>query len=138
MYNEAGKRQLGSLSYVVAVSSPEHKGHLLPPPGLRADQYTLIRLSKVRDGNMLDTLDTKIGTVNEVPHIDELSNGSWEICILKSHRRTVQDKLGEVFPGSDVDVYYDPREPTANDLEFWDYNTAKKLRQYWFFREQSG
>jgi hypothetical protein len=121
-------------SYIVAVSSLGDKSHLSPPPGLRADQYTLIRLSKVKDENVLEKLDKKIGTVTEVPNIEELSDGSWEICILKSHRRTVQDTLGKTFPGSDVDLYYNPFEPAANDLKIWDYDTAKKLRQHWFFQ----
>ena len=72
--------------------------------------------------------------MTEVPNIEELSDGSWEICILKSHRRTVQDTLAKTFPGSDVDLYYNPLEPAANDLKIWDYNTAKKLRQHWFFQ----
>ncbi|KAL8868946.1 MAG: hypothetical protein Q9198_008014, partial [Flavoplaca austrocitrina] len=113
--------------HVVAVSSSGDEGHPSPPPGLRADQYALIRLSNVKDRNVLETLDTEIGTVNEVPNIEELSDESWEICILESHRRTVQDTLGKIFSGSDVDLYYDPLEATANDLEFWDYDTAKKL-----------
>lgn len=120
-------------SHVVAVSSSGDEGHLSPPPGLRSDQYALIRLSKVENTDVLETLDRKIGTVNEVPNIEELSDESWEICILKSHRRTVQDTLRKIFSGSDVDLYYDPLEPTANDLEFLDYDTAKKLRQSSFF-----
>ncbi|KAL8902279.1 MAG: hypothetical protein Q9207_004797 [Kuettlingeria erythrocarpa] len=120
-------------SHVVAVSSGD-EGYLSPPPGLRSDQYALIRLSKVEDTNVLETLDTKIGPVNEVPNIEELGDESWEICILKSHRLTVQDTLRKIFSGSDVDLHYDPLEPTANDLEFWDYDTAKKLRQSWFFQ----
>ena len=72
--------------------------------------------------------------MSEVPNIEELSDGSWEICILKSHRRTVQDTLGKMFSGADVDLYYDPLKPTADNLEFWDYDTAKKLGQGWFFQ----
>lgn len=121
-------------SHIVAVSSSGDEGHLSAPPGLRADQYALIRLSKVEDTNVLEALDMSIGTVNEVPNIEELSDESWEICILKSHRRTVQDMLSKKFSGSDVDLYYDPLEPTANDLECWDYDTAKKLRQSWFLQ----
>jgi Gti1/Pac2 family len=106
---------------------------LLPPPGLRGDQYTLIRLSGVEDENVLEKLDTKIGTVNEVPNIEKLNDGSWEICILKSHRRTVKDTLRRIFPGSNVDLYYDPLEPTANDSEIWGYDKAKTLCKEWFF-----
>lgn len=121
-------------SHTIAVSSSGDEGHLSPPPGSRADQYALVRLSKVEERNILETLDTKIGTANEVPNIEELSDGSWEICILTSHRRTIQDRLGKIFSDSNVELYYDPLEPTATDLEFWDYDTAKKLRQCWFFQ----
>lgn len=38
-----------TLSHIVAVSSSGEQGCLSPPLGLRADQYTLIRLSKVED-----------------------------------------------------------------------------------------
>jgi hypothetical protein len=106
--------------------------HLLPPPGFRADQYTLIRLPRVEGRNILETLDANIGTVNEAPNIVELSDLSWEICILKSHCRTVQGTLGKIFPGSDVDLNWNPLEPTANDLELWGYDEAKRLRQTWF------
>jgi Gti1/Pac2 family len=119
-------------SHICAISSG-NESRLLPPPGLRGDQYTLIRLSKIKDEKILKTLDTKIGTVNEVPNIEELNDGSWEICILKSHRRTVKDTLGKIFPGSDVDLYYDPLIPTANDSEVWGYDKAKMLCKDWFF-----
>ena len=103
-------------SHIIAVSSSQDESHLSPPPGLRADQYALIRLSKVEDRNILKTLDIKIGIVNEVPNIEELNDGSLEICILKSHRRTVQDTLGKIFSDSDVDLYYDPLEPTPSEV----------------------
>jgi hypothetical protein len=121
-------------SHIVAVSSLRDESHLSLPPGVYADEYRLIRLSKVEDRKISETLDARIGTVNEVPNIEELGDGSWEICILKSHRRTALDMLGKIFPGSDVDLDYNPLEPTANNLEFWDYDTAKKLRQQWFFQ----
>ena len=105
---------------------------IAPPSGFRKDQYTLIRLSEVEDRNILEMLDTQIGTMNQVLHIEELSDGSWEICILKSHSHAVQDALGKIFPDSDVDLKYNPFEPTANDLKIWDYDMAKKLRRLWF------
>jgi hypothetical protein len=110
------------------------EGCLSPPWGFRAAQYTLIRLSKVEGRKVLETLDKEIGTVNEVPHIEELSDGSWEICILKSHCHTAQDTLNTIFPGSDVDLNYNPVEPTANDLKIWDYDAAKRLRHHWCFK----
>lgn len=38
--------------------------------------YLLTRLSKVGDGNVLETLDEKIVRVNEVPSIKQLGDGS--------------------------------------------------------------
>ena len=121
-------------SYIVAVRSSEDEGYLSPPLGLRADEYVLIRLSKVEVRLALETLDTRSGTVNEVPNIEELNDGSLEICVLKSHRRTVRDTLSKIFPGSDVELDYNHLEPTANDLKFWNYDTVKTLYQCQFFQ----
>lgn len=99
-------------SYIDAKSSSRV---LLSPLSLREDQYTLIRLFKIKDENVLKKLDTNIEKVNEVPYIKKLSDGSREICNLKSHHRTVKDKLHKIFPGSNVDLYYNPLEPTAED-----------------------
>ena len=117
-------------SYVGAVSSSRV---LLPSLGFRGDQYTLIRMFGVEDVNVVEKLDPNIGKVNEVPYIEELSDGSWEICILKSHRRTIKDKLRQIFPGSNVDLYYNPLEPTANDSEIWGHDKAKTLYEERFF-----
>ena len=106
---------------------------LLPPLGFHGDQYTLIRMFGVEDENVLKILDANIGKVNEVPHIEELSDGSWEICILKSHRHTIKDKLRQIFPGSNVELYYNPLGPTAKDLKIWGCGKAKMLYEEWFF-----
>jgi hypothetical protein len=63
-------------SHIVAVSSLGDESHLSLPPGVYADEYKLIRLSKVEDRKILETLDAIIGTVNEVPNIEELGDGS--------------------------------------------------------------
>jgi Gti1/Pac2 family len=118
-------------SYIGAASSSRV---LLPPLGLHGDQYTLIRMFGVEDANVVKKLDADIGKVNEVPYIEELSDGSWEICILKSHRRTVKDKLRKIFPGSNVDLYYNPLEPTVKDSKIWGHDKAKTLYEEWFFK----
>jgi hypothetical protein len=118
---------------VIAVSSSGDESHLLPPPDI-ADQYTLIRLSKVEDIRILTKLDTEIGTVREVPNVEELHDESWKICILGSHRRTVSDRLSKIFPGSHVDLYYNPLKPTANDLKTWKYDAAKSFLLRRFFQ----
>jgi len=120
-------------SHIVTVSSPSDKRYLSSPPDLRADHYTLIRLIDVADWSLLETLDTTIGTINEVPNIEELSDGSLEICVLKSYRFTAQGKLGKIFPDSDIELYYNPLEPTAKDVEVWSYDQAKKLHLQWLF-----
>ena len=77
-------------------------------------------------------LDGRIERVNEVPHIEELNDGSWEMVVLKSYCCTFQDMLGEMFAGSDVDLNYDPLEPTVNNVEVWGYSNAKKLCKHLF------
>ena len=123
-------------SCTTAVSSLGNKSHSALPPGLHADQYTLVRLSEVEDedGEVWEIFDTKIGTVHKVPSIEELGDGSWEMVVLQSHCRVLQDRLDKIFSGSNVDLNYDPVEPTASDLRFWDYDSAKKLRECSFFQ----
>ena len=118
-------------SHVVAVSSSD--GHLSPPPGVCADQYVLIRLSNVEIGALLELLETNIGTVNQVPNIEELHDESLELCVLKSYRSTVQDMVSTTFPKIDVELDYDPYKPIVNDLKFYSFETAKNLCQYRFF-----
>ena len=75
-------------SSIVALPSGD-ESRPSPPSGFRTEQYMLIRLSKVEDRKILETLDTQIGAINQVLHIEELSDGSWEIYTLKSHCRIV-------------------------------------------------
>jgi len=104
-------------SCIFAVSSPGYKSHPAPQSGLHADQYTLVRLSEVEDGKVWEIFDTEIGTTHEVPSIEKLDDGSWEMVVLQSHCSALQDRLGKIFPGSNVDLNYDPGEPAASDLE---------------------
>lgn len=106
--------------------------HLTPPSSLGMNQYTLVRLSKVGDGNILDILDGKIGTVDEVPSIEELCDGSWEMAVLESYCPTLQAMLGKIFPGSDVDLNYDPTEPTVSEVENFGPEKAKAVCKYLF------
>ena len=80
----------------------------------------------------------EIGTLDEVPNIDKLSDGSWEVCTLISHCGVTQDRLRQILPGSTTDPWYDPQEPTAQDLKIWEYDSAKKLRREWFFQRAIG
>jgi len=121
-------------SCIATVSSPRYGRHLAPPSSLGTNQYTLVRLSNAGDGNTLNILDTKIGTVNEVPSIEELNDGSWEMAVLKSYCPTLQAMLGKIFPGSDVDLNYDPTEPTVSEVENLGYNVAKTLCEYLFIK----
>jgi len=82
----------------------------------------------------LNILDTKIGTVNEVASIEELNDGSGEMAVLKSYCPTLQVMLGKILPGSDVDLNYDPTEPTVSEVENLGYNVAKTLCEYLFIK----
>jgi len=101
---------------------------------LDTNQYTLVRLSKAGDGNILNVLDTKIGTVNELLRVEELNDGLWEMVVLKSYCSTLQAMLGEIFPGSNVDLNHDPTEPTVSEVEILGYNAAKMLCEHLFIK----
>jgi hypothetical protein len=66
---------------------------------------------------VLEKLNTKIGIIIKVSNIEKLNDGLWEICILKSHRYTIKDRLREIFLNSNVELYHNSLKPIANDLE---------------------
>ena len=68
--------------HVVAASSSED-GSLLRPPCPR--QYTLTQVFNMECKDTLRLLDDEIWSVHEVPCINELSDGSWEMVVLKSY-----------------------------------------------------
>lgn len=104
-------------SHIVVGSSHRDERHLSSPPGLRADDYTLIRLFNVKDRRLLETFDKMIRLIFEVPNIEKLNDGSWEIYILKSYHLITQSTLSEMFPDSDINLHYNPLKPTAQDVE---------------------
>ena len=105
---------------------------LAPPSSSGTNQYRFVRLSNAGDGSILEILDTKIGTINEVPSIEKLNDGSWEMVVLQSYCPTLQAILGKIFPGSDVDLHYDPTEPTVSEAENFGYKVAKTICRYLF------
>lgn len=118
--------------YIVAVVHWGDESRLSPPSGFHQDQYTLVQLSNVGDANVADTLDKEIKRVNEVPSIQALNDGSWEILVLKSYVDTLYNTLDILFPGLNVDMKHNPFKPTAEDVEFWGLDKAKKLYADWF------
>jgi hypothetical protein len=119
-------------SGIVAMVSSGDDSHLSPLSGFTAAHYTLVRLSKVGDANVLKLLDGKIWRVNQVPSIKQLHDRSWEMVVLKSLCGTLQETLDNIFPGSDVDMNYNPLKPTANDVEVCGPDQAKKLYELCF------
>jgi hypothetical protein len=99
--------------------SSRDESHLSPLLGFTAAHYTLVKLSKVGDANVLKLLDGKIWRVNQVPSIKQLHDRSWEMVVLKSLRGTLQETLNNIFPSLDVDMNYDPLIPTANDVKVY-------------------
>jgi hypothetical protein len=119
------------------------ESHLSLPPGVYANEYRLIQLSVVGDRKISETLDARIGTVNEVlPTIEELNDRSWEILYPDfASRLSYRTRSVRYYPGSDVDFDYDPPEFTDDDddLRIWDYDMIKEITSTMdFFREQSG
>jgi hypothetical protein len=54
------------------------------------------------------------------------------MVVLKSFCGTLQETLDNIFPSSDVDMNYDPLKLTANDMEVWGPDQAKKLYELCF------
>ena len=120
-----------TLSHIVAISSHRDEHHLSSPLGLCTDDYTLIHLFNQR---LLKTLDKIIELIFEMPNIEKLNDGLWEICILKSYCLIAQSTLSKMFPDSDIDLHYNPLEPTAQNVKVWGYDKAKKACQQWLFK----
>ena len=92
----------------------------------------LLQLSNVNCIDALKTLNESIGKVNEVLHIEELSDGSWEVVVLKSYCRILQDTLYETFANPGVDLNYDPLEPIAACVKLLGYSAARNLSKHLF------
>ncbi len=61
---------------IATMSSPRHGRYLASPSSLGTIEYTLVRLSKAEDENILNILDTKVGTMNEIVNIEKLNDES--------------------------------------------------------------
>jgi hypothetical protein len=92
----------------------------------------LLQLSNVNCIDAFKTFNDSIGKVDEVLHIEELSDGSWEVVVLKSYCRMLQDTLYETFANPDVNLKYDPLEPIAADVELLGYGAARNLSKHLF------
>ena len=114
-------------SYTVAVVGSGSLSH-----GSDEQSYILIRLSNVEDGMAVDKLDDEHRNASEIASIERLGDGSWEICILESHRSILRDRLQEIFPRSHVDLDYKPLEPPADDLEDCEHDTVKRRHRLLF------
>ncbi len=54
----------------------------------------------------------------------ELPDESWEMVVLKSYLLELENRLAKMFPGCDIDLDYNPTEPSREDVESL-YLTAK-------------
>lgn len=79
----------------VAVFSSRDERYLPPLSSLgtglinTTGKYELVRLSEAGHGNTLETLDIKLGRVDEVASIVGLRDGSWEMVVRKSYCPTL-------------------------------------------------
>lgn len=62
------------LLYIITVSSHGDERYLSSPPGLRIDDYTLIRLFDINNRSLLEILDKIIGAAFKMPNIVELND----------------------------------------------------------------
>ena len=102
--------------------------------GFHGDRYRLARLPKIKHEDVSRFFDTYGGSLNKVPSVVPLGDGSYEIAVLDLHCTTLKDRLGKTLPKSDFHLNYNLFEPTDTDLQFWDYHTTKKLHQDWIFK----
>ena len=107
---------------------------LFPSLGDPITQYTLVRLSEASHQNVWRVLDEDLGTVTEVPSVQFMGDGVWEILVSKSHCSILQATFNEKLPGSNFEADYDPVRPTDTDLDRWSSITANELCRLWFLQ----
>jgi hypothetical protein len=98
--------------------------------------YTFARLSGVEQYGqvVIGQLDRDIGDIWTVPSIVELPYESFELVVLKSCSLLLKYKLNNMFPCCDVDLNYDPTQPSTASLERFGSNVAKFLAEESFAR----
>jgi hypothetical protein len=65
---------------------------------------------------VLDTLKKTFRSIQDVPNVDELSNRSWAIYVLKLSILEAQDILYTLYPNLEVNIYYNPVKPLGKDM----------------------
>lgn len=95
-------------------------------------QYQFTRLSQIEDKDVWGFFNKNAGRVDEVPSIVLLGDGSYEIVVLSSHCNTLRSQLDAFLPGSELELEYDPTQPTDADLNEWGYLRAKTMSGEWF------
>jgi hypothetical protein len=90
------------------------------------ESYTPIRLSNLGYRTIQEISEklNKIGNLGQVLKVLELPDESWEMVVLKSYLPQLKNKLFKIFPGCDIDLDYDPTEPSREEVERL-YITAK-------------
>lgn len=89
--------------------------------------YTFARLSGVGQYGrvVIDQLRRDIRDIRQVPSIFKLPDESFELVVLKSYSVPLKDKLNNMFPSCDVDLNYDPTQPSKTSLKRFGINVAK-------------
>ena len=115
------------------------------------DQYRIVRLFQPKqkellgvldegvgcsNEELLKVLDEGVGSLNEVPSLELLKDGSFEMIVLQSYCSTLQKEVGRLLPDFSVDLHYDPTKPMQNDVEHFGYEQAEMLTRN-RFRERA-
>ena len=77
--------------------------------------YTLIRISNLGKHERVEMYE-KLG---QVMNLQGTFSGiaSWELVVLRSRLPEIEIEVYEIFPGCDFDSYYEPTEPSEEDVE---------------------
>ena len=79
----------------------------------------LARLSDADHSDAHELLSGAVLPFQVIQSIVELMDESWEMVILKAHRWNVQEMFRKALPGSNVDLEYNPVEPTDGEVRDW-------------------
>lgn len=94
---------------------------------VNAGQYTFVRVPPIGNATSLETFVFVRGEAIEVPSIVELNDQSFEFLVFRPYRVAFREKLRKFHPNLTPDLYWNPTEPLAEEVEQWGYELAKTI-----------
>jgi hypothetical protein len=93
-------------------------------------RYRLVRVGGIKGNTALNELDKFLGT--EVANVAGLNDGSFGMVVLRRYIPTLMDITSQNFPGSFVDLDYNPFQPTETDINYSGFFAE------WFNQQMTG